>query len=100
VKKRQFTLEPEKEMKKYVLYTRDKTGIVERKGFATFLCYWSQVPYVHEEVLDGWPEQKVFWENEEGPSIGMAPMGLTDSNTPLKYRPKSGTDSNVVPSVP
>ena len=74
VVKRQFTALPEEEMKKYILYTRDKIGIIKRKGFAIFLCCWPQVPYMHEETLAGWPEQKVFWENEEGPSIGMAPQ--------------------------
>jgi hypothetical protein len=71
-------------MKKYVLYTRDKTGVIERKGFATFLCCWPQIPYVHGETLAGWPEQKVFWQNEEGPSIGIAPVALINSNPYLK----------------
>ncbi|SEP36906.1 hypothetical protein SAMN05216316_2652 [Nitrosovibrio sp. Nv6] len=88
VNKRQFTFNPE-ELKKYVLYIRNKAGSVERKGFATFLCYWSQVPYVYEEVLVEWPEKKVFWANDEGPSIGMAPMDLIDSNSCLKLRPKT-----------
>lgn len=76
VSKRRSALDLEKEAKKYVLYTRNETGIIERKGFATFLYYWSQVPHMHEEVLIGWPEQNVFWANDEGASIGIAPMIL------------------------
>lgn len=60
VSKRLFALDLEKEAKKYVPYTGNETGIIERKGFATFLCYWSQVPHMHEEILIAWPEQKVF----------------------------------------
>ena len=42
-------------MFEYVVYVRTKEGYVERKGCATFVCYWSQVPYPHGEIRVGWP---------------------------------------------
>jgi hypothetical protein len=31
-------------------------------------------PYIHEELLVGWPESKVFWAKKTGPSVGIAPF--------------------------
>lgn len=30
-------------------------------------------PYLFEEQLKGWPEPKVYWAKESGPSVGVAP---------------------------
>jgi hypothetical protein len=71
--KKQLRRSIQQEMTEYVIYIRTKAGIVTRKSFPIFWCYESLVPYVHEEALVGWPEQKVFWAIKEGPSVGMAP---------------------------
>ena len=71
--KKQLRRNIEQEMTEYVIYIRTRAGIVTRKSFPIFWCYESLVPYVHEEALVGWPEQKVFWAIKEGPSVGMAP---------------------------
>lgn len=34
----------------------------------------SDDPCVHEEPLVGWPESRVFWAKETGPSLGIAPF--------------------------
>ncbi|HEV7929259.1 MAG TPA: hypothetical protein VGP12_03915 [Nitrosospira sp.] len=71
--KKQLRRNIEQEMTEYVLYIRTRAGTTTRKSFPIFWCYESLVPYVHEEALVGWPEQKVFWAIKEGPSVGMAP---------------------------
>lgn len=71
--KRQFIRDTEKEMTEYVFYRRSKEGTIERKPFPIFWCYESLVPYVHEELLVGWPESRVFWADKEGSGVGMAP---------------------------
>jgi hypothetical protein len=61
-------------MTEYVLYTRNRAGdITRRSSYPVFWCYESLVPYVHEEPLIGWPEFRVFWARQTGPSIGIAP---------------------------
>lgn len=85
--KNQSTRDTTKEMTEYVFYIRTKEGAKERKNFPIFLCYESLVPYVHEEVLVGWPEDKVFWAKEEGPSVGMAPYRFRS------HRATDGKDS-------
>jgi hypothetical protein len=62
-------------MAKYVPYVRTPEGYVERKSYAVFNSSdISLSPYVHEEPLVGWPESKVYWASEAGPSVGLAPL--------------------------
>lgn len=62
-------------MAKYVPYIRTKEGYIERKSYAIFNASDNcLVPYVHEESLIGWPESKVYWASQAGPSVGLAPL--------------------------
>ena len=75
-------------MRKYVLYSRTGDGYIERLPYAIYKCYHcpddalnpSACPdnfinrYVHEETLVDWPEPKVFWAKESGPSLGIAAL--------------------------
>ncbi|SEL55909.1 hypothetical protein [Nitrosovibrio tenuis] len=62
-------------MAKYVPYVRTAEGRVERKSYAIFNATGDSLsPYVHEEPLVGWPESKVYWASEAGPSVGIAPL--------------------------
>ncbi len=64
---RRFSHNMKKEMTEYMLYIRNKAGTIERKSSQPiFWCYEWLVPYVHEELLIGWPESKVFWAKEIG----------------------------------
>ncbi len=64
-------------MAKYVPYVRTKEGYIERKSYAVFNASRNCLaPYVHEESLVGWPESKVYWASQAGPSVGLAPIGL------------------------
>ncbi|ARO88212.2 hypothetical protein EBAPG3_010705 [Nitrosospira lacus] len=75
---RRFPQSIKKEMTEYVLYIRSKTGAIERKSsYPIFWCYEWLLPYAHEEPLIGWPESKVFWAREIGPSVGIAPVAST-----------------------
>ena len=61
-------------MRKFVAYIRTVEGYIERLSYAVFNSSDDSLdPYVHEELLVGWPESKVFWAKESGPSIGIAP---------------------------
>jgi hypothetical protein len=62
-------------MAKFVPYVRTQEGYVERKSYAVFNSSDTSLsPYVHEEPLIGWPESKVYWASEAGPSVGLAPL--------------------------
>lgn len=37
-------------------------------------------PYMHEEILVGWPESKIFWAKEKGPCLGIAPVVLLSAS--------------------
>ena len=70
-------------MAKYVPYIRTKEGYIERKSYAIFNASEScVVPYVHEESLVGWPESKVYWAREAGPSVGLAPLNFQTDRIP------------------
>jgi hypothetical protein len=59
----------------YVLYIRTREGAVRRRStHPVFWCHESLIPYRHEELLSGWPEPRVFWARQTGPSIGIAPV--------------------------
>lgn len=63
------------EMTGYILYIRTRKGTVKRRSsYPVFWCHESLVPYRHEELLCGWPEPRVFWARQTGPSIGIAPV--------------------------
>ena len=52
-----------------------QNGTIERLSGAVFNASDGSLdPYVHEESLVGWPESKVFWAKETGPSVGVAPF--------------------------
>ena len=58
----------------YVPYIRMPEGTIERNDFVSF-CWPTRLGFGwHEEALFGWPESKVFWEHEEGYSVGLAPI--------------------------
>ncbi|WON73903.1 hypothetical protein [Nitrosospira sp. Is2] len=61
-------------MSKYVTYLRTLEGNIERlpKAVTTQLG-----PYHYEETLVGWPESKVYWANDRGPAVGLAPLDAT-----------------------
>jgi hypothetical protein len=64
-------------MVKYVPYVRTKEGYIERKSYAIFNASENCLdPYVHEEALIGWPESKVYWASQAGPSVGLAPLSF------------------------
>jgi hypothetical protein len=64
-------------MVKYVPYVRTKEGHIERKSYAIFNASDNCLaPYVHEESLVGWPESKVYWARQAGPSVGLAPLSF------------------------
>ena len=75
-------------MRKYVPYIRTAEGYIERISYAIYNCYncsdgsldpsncsdYFLAPYAHEEPLVGWPESKVYWAKNDGPSVGIAPV--------------------------
>ena len=62
-------------MRKYVPYIRTAEGYIERVSYAVFNSPDEPpAPYVHEQPISGWPESKVFWAKETGPSVGIAPL--------------------------
>lgn len=62
-------------MGKYVTYLRTPDGNIERQPDAIVMRSDSLDPYMHEETLVGWPEPKVYWANDRGPAVGLAPLG-------------------------
>ena len=80
---RRFSKSIKKEMTEYVLYIRSTAGTIERKSsYPIFWCYEWLIPYAHEEPLVGWPESRVFWAREIGPSVGIAPVASPVSTPP------------------
>jgi hypothetical protein len=62
-------------MSKYVTYIRTEEGNIERKPEAIVSHSDTSLdPYFHEEQLVGWPESKVYWASDVGPSVGLAPL--------------------------
>jgi hypothetical protein len=62
-------------MNQLVPYIRAADGAIQRisdgiyVGSSEFL-----EPYVYKQTLVGWPEPRVFWAKETGPSLGIAPL--------------------------
>ena len=57
------------------LYIRDASGLITRMG-ERISGARDAIQYAHEELLSGWPERRVFWADETGPSIGAAPIAF------------------------
>lgn len=57
------------------IYTRDASGIITRLDLR-INGNRNATQYAHEERLMGWPERRVFWVDETGPSIGAAPLSF------------------------
>jgi hypothetical protein len=49
-------------------------GVITRESGVILHNYSSIGPFVYEQALEGWPETKVFWEQERGDSAGLAPL--------------------------
>lgn len=64
-------------MSEYVFYERSESGILTRHGGArqnTSKKALEQDGYVHVELLAGWAESKVYWNNKTGFASGWAPL--------------------------
>ena len=62
-------------MKRLVPYIRTADGAIQRLSDRIYdSCDDSLEPYVHTQNLVGWPEPRVFWAKETGPSLGIAPL--------------------------
>ncbi|WON74027.1 hypothetical protein [Nitrosospira sp. Is2] len=68
-------------MSQYAVYIRTKEGDIERTknvicGFPHIsqAPYGSLAPYIHEEPLEGFPENIVLWARSIGPTVGIAPL--------------------------
>ena len=61
-------------MTTYVPYIRTIEGTIERNNLVSLRWHATLGSCWHEETLIGWPESKVFWEHEEGYSVGLAPL--------------------------
>ena len=57
------------------MYARDASGLITRMG-ERISGARDAIQYAHEERLVGWPERRVFWVDETGPSIGAAPIAF------------------------
>ena len=63
-------------MKRLVPYIRTADGAIQRLSDRIYdSCGDSLEPYVYKQNLTGWPESRVFWAKETGPSLGVAPLG-------------------------
>ncbi|PTR17633.1 hypothetical protein C8R31_101800 [Nitrosospira sp. Nsp2] len=62
-------------MPRFAIYVRTEDGTIWRHHeIAHQLPGFLDHPYVHEEALVGWPEAKVLWAEETGPTMGLAPV--------------------------
>jgi hypothetical protein len=62
-------------MPRFAIYVRTEDGSVRRHHeTAHYLPGFLDHPYVHEEQLVGWPESTVYWAEETGPTMGLAPV--------------------------
>ena len=58
---------------KYVIYTRDESGMLTRHhGEHVRLTAADAAEYKHAETLRGWPETRVRWQRQTGVSLGIA----------------------------
>jgi hypothetical protein len=61
-------------MPAYIIYFRSVEGLILRHGNVTYRWSGPLDPFVHEELLTGWPEPKVLWGAKIGQSLGLAPI--------------------------
>lgn len=62
-------------MSEFVFYLRTEEGRIERLGNMVTVTSESILgSYQYEEVLIDFPEPIVFWANEKGVSVGIAPL--------------------------
>jgi hypothetical protein len=60
---------------KCITYVRTTEGKIERKPGVVVNCSGDSMdPYIYEDKLSGFPESKVYWANQVGPSVGIAPL--------------------------
>lgn len=58
----------------YVVYERNESGILTRRGDIARIRSPSRKEYYpYREPLTGWPEKTVYWEYATGVSFGVAP---------------------------
>ena len=68
-------------MKRLVPYIRTADGAIQRLSDRIYdSCGDSLEPYVYKQNLNGWPESRVFWAKETGPSLGVAPLGAVSQD--------------------
>lgn len=61
-------------MGELVPYIRNADGSIVRVSDGIYQSSSKQMdPYLFEEQLTGWPESKVYWAKQSGPSLGVAP---------------------------
>ncbi|SCX77147.1 hypothetical protein SAMN05216308_10193 [Nitrosospira sp. Nsp13] len=66
---------PSPSSQKHIVYLRAADGTIERMPAAIYNAEAdSKGPYLYEEALVGWPEPRVYWAKETGPSTGIAPL--------------------------
>lgn len=59
---------------KCITYVRTTEGNIERKPGVVVNCSEDSMdPSMYEDKLSGFPESKVYWANQVGPSVGIAP---------------------------
>ena len=62
-------------LKLLVPYLRTAHGAIQRLSDRIYEAWSDSLePYIHTENLVGWPEPRVFWAKETGPSLGVAPL--------------------------
>ena len=62
-------------MNQLVPYIRTADGAIQRISDGIYLGSTEFLePYVYKQTLVGWPEPRVFWAKETGPSLGIAPL--------------------------
>lgn len=62
-------------MNRLVPYIRTADGAIQRISDGIYVASDDSLePYVYKQTLVGWPESRVFWAKETGPSLGIAPL--------------------------
>lgn len=76
-------------MNKYIFYLRDQEGTIQRMTNLIVAPPEGLMGiYKHDQSLENFPEKTVFWENEKGFSIGIAPLEAESQQSPTaKYVP-------------
>ena len=60
---------------RYIIYTRDESGILNRHARPVNLddMDYQASDFRFPEPLRGWPETAVYWPRATGPAVGIAP---------------------------